>query len=274
MARAKAAAETADHGEPGHWLVLADSAEGRQLAESLRSRGQHCVVATRGACFESLDADTIVLRPDEPADYRKLLSTFVERGTPLRGIVHLWGIDEQLKPDSLSADLDSAQKRICGSVLHLLQALGETSSASPPSLTLVTRGAQPAGGPAESVRVPQATLWGLGRVIALEHAELQCVRVDLDPSADAAEIDSLVDQVLLGGREEDQLARRAGRWLALRLERSVAESIGDGDFAGDHLSRVRQPYEDETTLVAGDHVLEGRSEHPLRERLRPELPVA
>ena len=65
---------------------------------------------------------------------------------------------------------------------------------------LVTRGAQPAGGVAPDPS--QATLWGLGKTIALEHPELRCLRVDLDPALAADAARDLLDALLALGGED------------------------------------------------------------------------
>ena len=71
----------------------------------------------------------------------------------------------------------------------------------------------------------QSPLWGLGKVVALEHPELKCRCVDLDGAKVAAdEIEPLVE-ALLRPDWEDQLAYRGRRRLAARLVRS---GRGDG----------------------------------------------
>ena len=50
----------------------------------------------------------------------------------------------------------------------------------PPGLWVVTRGAQPVA--AAVSNITRSPLWGLGRVITLEHPDLPCALIDLDPS--------------------------------------------------------------------------------------------
>jgi NAD(P)-dependent dehydrogenase (short-subunit alcohol dehydrogenase family)/acyl carrier protein len=68
-------------------------------------------------------------------------------------------------------------------------------------------------------------IWGLGRAIALEHPELQCRCVDLDPALDGNDaagddLTSLYDEALTVENEENQIALRNGQPFALRLVRS------------------------------------------------------
>jgi hypothetical protein len=76
----------------------------------------------------------------------------------------------------------SSRERIVGSVLHLTQALAQVEWQEAPRLWLITRGAQPVDAVPAELAIQQAPLWGLGRVIALDHPKLACVRVDLNPS--------------------------------------------------------------------------------------------
>jgi NAD(P)-dependent dehydrogenase (short-subunit alcohol dehydrogenase family)/acyl carrier protein len=120
-------------------------------------------------------------------------------------IVHLWALDSRLtEADSLER-LRAAQRRVTGSVLHLSQALARASATSP-RLWLVTRGAQPAGGEA-AVEPIQASVWGLSHTLALEHPELRCVRLDLDPDDAEGEVERVMSELRAAG-VEDQIALR------------------------------------------------------------------
>jgi NAD(P)-dependent dehydrogenase (short-subunit alcohol dehydrogenase family)/acyl carrier protein len=93
---------------------------------------------------------------------------------------------------------------------------------------IVTRGAQ-AGGGLEStpLAATQATLWGLGKVIAIEHPELHCVRLDLGPGVDP-QTDALAAEVLSGDGEDQVALRASGRRVA-RLIRSAPTPVPNDD---------------------------------------------
>src|SRR5207244_2301719 len=64
-----------------------------------------------------------------------------------------------------------------------------------------------------AVSVAQAPLWGLGRVIALEHPEFQCACIDLEPGSEIVETQPLF-QELWSQDYEDQVAfRRSVRYV-------------------------------------------------------------
>ncbi len=183
----------------GRWLIFADrSGVGTELARVLAAAGSETVL---------VQPDGIDLR--RPADFERAVAEAV----PCRGVLFLWNLD--LPADGDPDGWEAAQLVGCGGLLHLAQALVRQSGGQPPRLVVVTRGAQ-AVGPGSAPVVEQAPAWGLGRVVALEHPELRCLRVDLDPAAPAAEVQELAAELIAAGRE-DQVAFRGGTRHVARL---------------------------------------------------------
>jgi microcystin synthetase protein McyG len=207
--------------EVGLWLVFADEGgAGRKLEEVLRSRGEQCKVVVKGNSFEVVDGYYYVINPEQSEDYKKLInSVFKNSARPIREVVHLWSLDENLSSESGRSLIDQSQLMTCGSVLFLVQALAACGTISPPRLTLVTRSTQMIKGDSESLNIAQASLWGLGKVVAMEHPEFRCVRVDLDAEAVGTEMHALYENVLSAPTEEDQIAFRRGETFVLRMAR-------------------------------------------------------
>ncbi len=188
--------------ESGRWLVF-DSQDGlgRALAQRLEMKSQSCQVVSP----VGVDGET------RRATVRGFLA---DRSAPARGIVYLTGLDVQ--GDS-QPDFDAARSHGWGGVLDVVQAAAETPSAQPPRIWLVTRGAQAVADSGNAaVTLAQSPVWGLARVIAAEHPELACTRIDLDRDRrrNANEADQLAEEICFAGRE-DQVALRAGdRWVA------------------------------------------------------------
>ena len=138
---------------------------------------------------------------------------------PLRGVVHLWSLEE---PDvrEPSIDLNSVLDAGCRSVLSLVQALGTQGTA--PRLWLVTRNAQPAGQRAVPLALTQAPLWGMGKVIALEHPELAAHESTSILPAPASDVDMLCE-LLLAPDDELEIAIRGSTRHVARLVRHVPE---------------------------------------------------
>ena len=108
--------------------------------------------------------------------------------------------------------------RLCRQAVDLVRAV--VGSETGPRVWLVTRGAQPVLDGPEPVAVAQAPIWGLGRVIALEHPELWGGLVDLDPAETAVAAAARVVETVVDPDDEDQVAFRSGRRWVPRLTRA------------------------------------------------------
>jgi myxalamid-type polyketide synthase MxaB len=139
--------------------------------------------------------------------------------------------------------------------------LAEAGALSVPGLWLVTRGAQPAGIEDEIALpgVAQSTLWGLGKVIAQEHPELNCIRADLDPAGSADEINALL-QLIKTRDGEEQIALRRNQQLVPRLVISP--------HARPEQERQAQPLNGEPVqlVVSTRGALDGLEFRPLKRR--------
>jgi NADPH:quinone reductase-like Zn-dependent oxidoreductase/acyl carrier protein len=176
----------------GEWLILADrSSVGAALAHELASLGGRCT-----------------LLEDRP----RLRATIAEK--EWKGIVYLWGLDAPATVSMDAAVLASSERVVLGSALEMVQAIA-ASTASPPRLWLVTRGARCAAATQESVEVVQAMLWGMANAITEEHPEWRCARVDLDPADSSADARMLCAEIAGGAQE--QVAFRVGGRLVSRM---------------------------------------------------------
>ncbi|MCX6049752.1 MAG: SDR family NAD(P)-dependent oxidoreductase [Chloroflexi bacterium] len=199
------------------WLIFADSeGVGAALATYLRQRGHTAILVYAHTHYQPLAAQTSHIRPDCAEDYQQLLSAL----PAVEHIVHLWSLD---LPDLQAAtDLVNVTKPSYGSVLHLVQALLQ-QQIEPVGLWLVTRDAQ-AVTPSDAVTgVAQAGVWGIGKVIDLEHPELNCRCLDLAPStrpeAQARHLGAEITAPTTQKKRETQVALRADARYVARLTR-------------------------------------------------------
>ncbi|MBW4570590.1 MAG: type I polyketide synthase [Tolypothrix carrinoi HA7290-LM1] len=213
--------------QQSNWLIFADSTGiGTKLAKQLRAQGDSCVLAFVGSTYKQIASEHYELDPLALADFQRLLQDIGKDGeSSLCGIVHLWSL-ESASNELSSGALQWAQSLGSGSVLHLVQALSMIQLSGLQHLWLVTKGAQLVGG-ASLVQVQQSPLWGLGKVITLEHPDLQCMCLDLDPVADD-NISALVEELSSPDRE-NQIAYRQGLRYVPRLERyQSSETVQQG----------------------------------------------
>ena len=215
--------------QPGTWLIFADKGGiGLLLAEKLRSHGNECVLvfadnvtAEFSHVFPSFDFEN-------PKAYQELVKTFQDCSA-CRGIIHLWALDAVSSETMTNQWLETSQDLVCGSVFHLVQSMCVLEwSGQPPRLCLVTQGAQPVDQKDTPISVAQAPIWGLGKVVGVEHPDLDCLRVDMDPADARLNVDSLLDE-LYALDPESQVAFRANRRYVPRIVETQVESTNDKD---------------------------------------------
>jgi acyl carrier protein len=102
----------------------------------------------------------------------------------------------------------------CDDLLNLTQALVESSLTNPPRMWIVTQGAQPVQSAIDLSGINQGPVWGMARVIAMEHPELRAVCVDLDHSEPATAAQELFQEICAADGEERVAIRRHTRYAA------------------------------------------------------------
>ena len=227
--RMDGAADTSTLEAPGCWLILADQGGvGAALAQQLAACGQACRLIYAGACSDLVDGRSWSV---DPADQDELSLTcraaLDTAQLPLQGVVHLWGLDAASADDLNETSLQPFQRLSCVSVIHLVQTL--TKQGLFARLWIATRGAVPAEASGCVRNVAQALLWGLGKVVALEHPELWGGIVDLAPEPTADEAAWLLAE-LYDAEGEDQLAFRNGQRLVARLVRETLDERQGAEF--------------------------------------------
>ncbi|GAA4005728.1 hypothetical protein GCM10022384_60080 [Streptomyces marokkonensis] len=186
----------------GSWLVVGpDTAPAASVTRVLRAHGAAVLrVPLAGADRDTLADAVNRLYPDPALP-------------PLAGVVSLEALAE---PGDGSCPDDAF-----AATAALLQALGDNGVSAP--LWCLTSGAVRAVGTDPAPDPVAAQLWGLARVVALEHPERWGGVVDLPTAQDEAALDRLVG-VLSAADREDQLAVRASGVLGRRLVRAGTEN--------------------------------------------------
>jgi acyl transferase domain-containing protein/NAD(P)-dependent dehydrogenase (short-subunit alcohol dehydrogenase family)/acyl carrier protein len=192
------------------WLILFDQ-QIDGLIQRLRSRGNRCVIVRPGAF--GLRDDSATVDPTRAEDWRRLLAELRSSGCQVSGVIDAWPLDCLSTDDAARAVGQSGDIGAALSGVYLAQALVQETP--PPRLWILSRGGQSLEGQ-QSVAPAQGGAWGLGRALAVEHPELRCVCVDLDPADATAEADLLLSEVFESGAEQ-QVAFRAGQRYVARL---------------------------------------------------------
>jgi amino acid adenylation domain-containing protein len=120
-------------------------------------------------------------------------------------------------------------------IIELVKALAALGAPATTRLWIVTRGAQAAG--EHAIDVLGASVWGLGRTIALEHPDLWGGLIDLDPGG-PADISQAIAEIETGApghhdNRDDQVAYRGTRRLVPRLHAHAAADGASTRFPAD-----------------------------------------
>ncbi len=212
LARAPGMASATDSA-PGRVLILDQSPAGQpeattaELAELLRQSGIHPLLGSRGS---------------------ESFSELIANGTSLDQIVFLGTSTLPQNAVDGPQPLTALQ-----ALLPVVQAAVQTG-AKPPRLWVVTAGAQATPG-FTTPDPAQAALWGFTKTVALEHPELGCTSLDLDP-ADPNPAATIFAEVTAPTGQlpgEPEIALRGATRLAARLSRySLPTAADTGDLAG------------------------------------------
>ncbi len=217
--------------EPNNWLIMADNyGMGQRLATQLRAQAQVCTLVFKGNGYEQLSSQEFRIDPTQPEDFKQLLTT-VGANQSLHGVVNCWSLDALTAQALRSDNLQTALQSVCGSSLHLVQAIVQAEFPRLPRLWLVTKGAQSVTSANSQVPgIVQSPLWGMGKVIALEHPELNCVRVDLDPEAVGDEAQELFEEIWSEDPEGQVAFRDCVRYVArlVRRQKTVDSAVENG----------------------------------------------
>jgi NADP-dependent 3-hydroxy acid dehydrogenase YdfG/NRPS condensation-like uncharacterized protein/aryl carrier-like protein len=211
---------------PACWLVFGDEAAlTTAVLERLAAQGTPTVLVTPGTTYTLVAGEQpwqqATVAPQSSASFQQLLAALAT-GHESVGVVYLWGMTERRAPDEISEHTLA----LCGALLHLAQALAETTLAT--RLWLVTQGCQSMTGEQThdaalmGERAAAGALWGLGRTLAQEVPACGCTCIDLgdaEPATNAA----LVYQEIRTGRDPGneplagQIAWREGVRYTSRL---------------------------------------------------------
>ena len=271
----------------GRWVIFEDSGGvGHNLNLALDSVGVTCTRVGRANDTIRTGENTFTVNPEESGSFEELFEMISPNQISLDGIVFLWGLDttqtEQLEISSLENDIGITLH----STLRILQSVVSNNNIVVPRLWLITRGAVSVREDDSSIAVSQSPLWGLTRVIPVEHPELWGGIIDLDPQASTSEsVDQLLSSFNHRSRDDRVSFRNGVRYVERMIRQRMDKSAPDysltlredssyvitGGMGGMGLRTVSWMLEQGARYF----VLIGRSPVPLREEwenLSPDHP--
>lgn len=210
----------------GFWIVFSDTKGiAEQVTALISERGEECLSVSKAGAFEFTGTQHAALDPLWSEGFARLFSSaLARRAGPLRGVLNLWPLDEDIADQTTSSEWEAAQARLGGAVLHTAQAFVglQSENISPDArLWFATCGAQSVsveGGSGMGYSQPlQAIVWGLARTISLEHPGRFGAVIDLDPKASPDESAAAIWHEIMQADGEDAVAYRDRTRLLPRI---------------------------------------------------------
>ncbi len=244
----------------GNWLIFADGdGLGKAFCDRLSAMGGTTRIVNKGDRYTD-DGENAVIDPRCPEHFTLLMQDRTTSRLPEPDyVLYLWALDVHMSDsDDASAQI-AIQNEFCGGALHLIQSLLSSTAIQPPRLCFATRGAWFVQSQVAPCEPSQATLWGLGRAIALEHPELRPLLVDLDPASTdvAEEVESLLHEILYQP-VECEIGLRDGKTFAARLARL------EGQAESDDMDKQRTIEEPVQWRVASNGILDDLQLAPIK----------
>ena len=177
------------------WLVFVDKGHtGSELVSYIQQQGQSCLTVSTNETTSTLGNDKLGLALTDISNNQPLID-FVKHATNgtnvLRGIIHLWSLDERSMDDQSVAH----QKLSGASILNVIQACLKGSWTIQTRIGLITRGVKVLDSDKHLPSIQQAPAWGIGLTLGLEHPELNATCVDLPDAKEANEVSSLFNSL-------------------------------------------------------------------------------
>ena len=198
------------------WLIFADDGGlAAAIADILACSGEtyHLVYPISNDTSQQPSDRISLVNPQQPKEIEHLF----QRIGDFDQILYLWGLNTSEIELTTPTILEQTQQLCCGSLLYLLQTL--TKQEYTAKLWLITHQAQKISDTSHPIAIAQSSLWGLGKVIALEHPEYWggMIDVGMDSAAEAAA--SLLSEIRLNDGETYLGFRNSDRYV-LRLQRT------------------------------------------------------
>ncbi|NHZ69837.1 MAG: SDR family NAD(P)-dependent oxidoreductase, partial [Thermotogales bacterium] len=208
---------------PGYWLVLADpNGLSDSLARLLSEQGHECVTIAAADSYCYPQRLQCSINPASAEDFNRLLVETGERlTTPLLGIIDLCPADLPGESEAIEDPQKQDVPSSCHRLLNLVQALVQVQQVPQYGIWIVTRTALAVNDDRGLPGIAHAGLWGMGRTIALEHAELWGGMIDLDSAAGDGEAQHILTDIL-DPQAETQIAYRGDMRLVPRLVRKTS----------------------------------------------------
>ena len=160
---------------PSSYLIFVDDEKlGETWAEELTSQGSRVYLVYQGESYRQ-EENTYYINPQQKKDYQLLLDSL---GDKVEKIIYGWAITQDDDLENIN-QLTANNYLDCLPVIYLIQNL--VNSKHQVKIWLISQNSQSIT-QQEKINPYGGSIWGLGKVIALEHSEYWGGMIDIDNS--------------------------------------------------------------------------------------------
>ena len=200
-------------------VIFADnSGVSDSLITKLETNNKQCIIVRQGESFKDVhDGREFVVNAYKPEEFDMLLDRIKQ---PIKEVIYLWALNEKVDESVNVSTVKNQYLRTCVGLLNVVKAAVNRLS-NPPTLFVITQGVQMLDKQADLGALIQASVWGMCRVIAIEHPELCCKVIDIESKR---QIKTLLEEVLAFDQESQIVLRKEARYV-LRLSRKKVDAF-------------------------------------------------
>jgi acyl transferase domain-containing protein/acyl-CoA synthetase (AMP-forming)/AMP-acid ligase II/acyl carrier protein/NAD(P)-dependent dehydrogenase (short-subunit alcohol dehydrogenase family)/SAM-dependent methyltransferase len=195
-------------------LIISRSDLSEKVKLKLTKSIGNIVFANDSFAYEIKSNDNIELDLKSESDVERLLTEKIIASAKKVDIVYVASVDEKIS----TADPSEETLQHCIRLLNIVKALKSAVYEQSPELKIVTRNSQQIISEDEIEGLSESSLWGLGRVINLEHPELNVKMIDTDESTD---ISTAISGALSDDNENFIAFRKGKKYIARISEAKV-----------------------------------------------------
>ncbi len=220
------------------WLIMDDQhGVANELILALEKQGVDCFRVISGDNYQQLAPKLFQINADNAEDYQQLLNN-IEQHQQIETVVNCWPLFLDMNEQLSANELMEKTRFLCNSSLYLMQAL-LVDQREKIKLCHITHFAQNIHQQDSNKHPEAAVLWGMNKVAALEHPELNSVIVDLDDDKTSL---AMLIQALLDNALEPQQAYRNG-------QRYVPRFAGLPESTSADINRIWQQNQAESNSI-------------------------
>jgi acyl transferase domain-containing protein/acyl-CoA synthetase (AMP-forming)/AMP-acid ligase II/acyl carrier protein len=212
------------------WLVFAaENKICKDFLELLKARNDDYITIYPGDYFEIEDNGSYRVKAAEKRDLKQLMEVLADqKRNSFDTVVHFWSTDPSIAREVNLATIEKANEMGFMTLTYLVQVLKETMPTNLPRIWLVTQGAI---SPVDlAPDVTQSNLWGLSRVLSIEHPEIWGGIIDLERSGNTGNPGQILLENILRPQEDRQLAIYQNQCFVPRVVKSMVNPNEKTEF--------------------------------------------